>query len=671
MEESLGNINAPPENPHAEDQVTLDLAGSVEVIALDDHENVGEIVEIQDLGPEDSTSDSNTEHRSRSPGQIPGSARLAARCGSLNTTDPSYSMVNPGTGVGREGGGGEVTLDVSTPIDSRCLDVMPTIESLGILPILELSSVNEVFRGEKKSVGAESPSLEKRREEVLLSSDDERTSDQAADPKRKVTVAASTSTTTLFGLRPVTRSANVPQPYPCTYRTYLPAGPPTRAENKRLVSKERNSRRREKRKRENQVEAGLGALNIDPQPEQAGGEVPNVPELGEVVAKKSKLATSPAAGQLAAWLNHISIDYEAARANNFSFLLPQSSLFREAPLSVGILRQWAHVLQPVSEGITGVNINPSGSFRDGAGLLTLELDATETQVRRVSVPVGERRSGDPSGQPIFFSSHLEEMARRILLGRANYSCSTCLSQHWPLDKTLFVLVSASEVIAGCSSAESLTMPGDTPVQPIPRVAAQEHFDMCWILGGLNSAPDQVLKSIYGNYQGRIVFLMDLGTHAVNSGVSAKSVMDQMHSLTRYLRQSMRNPNRGQTQVFFLPPIIHYGEEDLALHQGPVQRTSKASHTQLTELRNRVDYRNHMILDSPRTPLAAWGNLASTVTVVENNDVRMRLVERYSVGAGPAAMVGADHTLHLKPEAIHTAVRSLVGYTASCPGAVTW
>ena len=134
---------------------------------------------------------------------------------------------------------------------------------------------------------------------------------------------------------------------------------------------------------------------------------------------------------------------------------------------------------------------------------------------------------------------------------------------------------------------------------------------------------------------------------------------------------MRHQNRGQTQVFFLPPIIHYGEEDLALHQGPVQRTSKASHTQLAELRNRVDYRNHMILDSPRTPLAAWGNLASTVTVVENNDVRMRLVERYSVGAGPAAMVGADHTLHLKPEAIHTAVRSLVGYTASCPGAVTW
>ena len=51
MGESLGNITAPPDHPHTEDQVTLDMAGSVEVIALNDHTNIGEEVEIQDVGP--------------------------------------------------------------------------------------------------------------------------------------------------------------------------------------------------------------------------------------------------------------------------------------------------------------------------------------------------------------------------------------------------------------------------------------------------------------------------------------------------------------------------------------------------------------------------------------------------------------------------------------------
>ena len=128
----------------------------------------------------------------------------------------------------------------------------------------------------------------------------------------------------------------------------------------------------------------------------------------------------------------------------------------------------------------------------------------------------------------------------------------CSTTHWPVTRTKFVLVTGSEIVAAAGFPTSLSMP-DAPKYVVSPTAAEECYNIVWVLGGLLSDPAKVLKAIYGQYQGSLVILLDLGAMAIHSGESGASVWDRLHDLVRCLRVSLRHPQKGSLRLIVLPP----------------------------------------------------------------------------------------------------------------------
>merc|ERR1719458_137379 len=94
---------------------------------------------------------------------------------------------------------------------------------------------------------------------------------------------------------------------------------------------------------------------------------------------------------------------------------------------------------------------------------------------------------------------------------------------------------------------------DAPKYVVPPTAAEECYDIVWVLGGLLSDPVKILKAIYGQYQGSLVILLDLGSLAIRSGESGKSVWDRLHGMVRCLKLTLRHPAKGSLRLVVLPP----------------------------------------------------------------------------------------------------------------------
>ena len=104
----------------------------------------------------------------------------------------------------------------------------------------------------------------------------------------------------------------------------------------------------------------------------------------------------------------------------------------------------------------------------------------------------------------------------------------------------------------------------------------------------------------------------MGALPVVHGESASSVITRLNVLAAELKKSLRLWALGPTQVIILPPIVHLGDENLALHQSPASRTcSKLALTQLTILQRYIESRtSEMLGGMTRSPIHMWGDLAS-------------------------------------------------------------
>merc|ERR1712212_1257233 len=94
---------------------------------------------------------------------------------------------------------------------------------------------------------------------------------------------------------------------------------------------------------------------------------------------------------------------------------------------------------------------------------------------------------------------------------------------------------------------SLSLPSAPQVE-IQKVSPEQCWDSVWVLGGLRADPFKVCKAIYGNYQGSLVVLLDLGTLPVMHGESAASVNTRLIALEQRLVQSLRYSAKGSTRV---------------------------------------------------------------------------------------------------------------------------
>ena len=92
---------------------------------------------------------------------------------------------------------------------------------------------------------------------------------------------------------------------------------------------------------------------------------------------------------------------------------------------------------------------------------------------------------------------------------------------------------------------------NAPKYAVPPTAAEECYDIVWVLGGLLYDPAKILKAIYGSYQGNLVICLHLGALTISSGESSASVWDRLHVLVMLLKVSLRHANKGGLRLVVL------------------------------------------------------------------------------------------------------------------------
>ena len=381
------------------------------------------------------------------------------------------------------------------------------------------------------------------------------------------------------------------------------------------------------------------------------------------VAKKSKLENTMLAKKLA--------DYLAAGEFQMSSNGPRSlKFFSHGPISISDLRQYAHTLRDMLQG-TGEEAlaHPTDVLRDATGLLTLQLDdLDQSTVHQVAVSRADRARVQVTPGYTFFSSELLSLASKVEFG-ANYKCATCRQPHWPVARSKTILVTYSEVVAASGFPSSLTLPG-APQQEVSPTSAGECYDVVWVLGGLMSDPAKILKAIYGSFMGDLLIFLHLGTWAISQGESSHSVRDRLYTLVRNLRSNLRHPGKGNLRLVVLPPIIHLGEGELVLHQGPPRPLSKCALAELLDLRKLIDCHNGALTEVPFTPMQAWAMLVSSRQDTVATDSLNRTYREVSVVVKPVTLAGNNGELHLQPAAIHNMVRSLAAFMGT-HSVATW
>ena len=412
---------------------------------------------------------------------------------------------------------------------------------------------------------------------------------------------------------------------------------------------------------------GIKAVNLvvpssNPLPEPGKRRAADAPPAPTPV-KKSKLANSLLASKLA--------DYRSRVASFSDFSSNEGSrgffFSRHVPIDLPTLRGIAHTLGPFLDDHSDVIApnHPTEAIQDVDGLLTLALSGTGlSTVSAVSVTGDERSGAVRPSQPTFFSSEIFDLGRRISCG-ANFHCIQCQSSHTPMNKTKIVLVTGSEVIASAGLPISLTLPSAPQVE-IQKVSPEQCWDSVWVLGGLRADPFKVLKAIYGNYQGGLVVLLDMGTLPVMHGESAASVNTRLIALEQRLVQGLRHSAKGSTRVLVLPPLFHLGDQELALHQAPPRPITKLVLSQLIELKRLINANNSEITRARSTPLHTWGEFVSTVTSELCVDGMGRTTHEVRVRQPPTTVEGSGGVLHLKPDSLHNMVRSLVAFVGCLP-----
>ena len=378
-------------------------------------------------------------------------------------------------------------------------------------------------------------------------------------------------------------------------------------------------------------------------------EVQTTPE-----AKKSRLLDSKLAQSLA--------NYLANGVDQLSITGPRAlNFFHNGPIPISTLRQFSRSLRGIHEDNAGVAFaHPSDVLRNIDGLLVLQLDSRDlSTVSQVEVSLAERSGTEVSPQLNFYSTELVSLAARIELANG-FECAMCSTTHWPVTRTKYVLVTGSEIVAAAGFPTSLSMP-DAPKYVVPPTAAEECYDIVWVLGGLLSDPVKILKAIYGQYQGSLVILLDLGSLAIRSGESGKSVWDRLHGLVRCLKLTLRHPAKGSLRLVVLPPIVHLGDNELVLHQQQSIPVTKLALAELLELRRSVDIHNGSISEQATNPMKSWAMVASSRHEATVTDARGRTIREVAVRASSATWGSANGNLHLQPAALHSMVRSLVTF----------
>ena len=89
--------------------------------------------------------------------------------------------------------------------------------------------------------------------------------------------------------------------------------------------------------------------------------------------------------------------------------------------------------------------------------------------------MAERSGTEAPSQINFFSSELLSLAGQIELANG-FECPKCLTTHWPVTRTKFVLVTGSEIVAAAGFPTSLSMP-DAPKYVVSPTAAEECYDI--------------------------------------------------------------------------------------------------------------------------------------------------------------------------------------------------
>ena len=379
--------------------------------------------------------------------------------------------------------------------------------------------------------------------------------------------------------------------------------------------------------------------------------------------KKPKLEDCAIAQSLASYL-------KTEGGNSATSGTRSNSFFSHGPITVSELRSFAHTLHDLHRDNRRVPplVHPSDALVDADGLLTLQLGEDQSSVSLVEVS-REQRSGDvPTTHPTFYASGLFSLAGQIQDG-SSFQCYKCRSSHWPVPKTKIVFVTHSEVLAAAGFPNSLTNPSATTTEVNP-TSPQECWDTVWVLGGLMSDPAKIIKSLYGSFVGELMIFLDLGTLAIKHGESASSVMDRLVQLSGYLVNLLRFKAKGNTRVLVLPPLIHLGDKELALHQEPTQPATKLALKESLELKNYIDIHNRGVAEMMRSPLHTWGDFASSVFTEVGQDAMLRTVHEVKVRVAPTSIEGEDGALHLQPASIHNMVRSLVAFAMTHPYA-TW
>ena len=185
-----------------------------------------------------------------------------------------------------------------------------------------------------------------------------------------------------------------------------------------------------------------------------------------------------------------------------------------------------------------------------------------------------------------------------------------------------------------------------------------------------SDPAKILKAIYGTFQGDLLIFLHLGTLAISRGESSQSVRDRLYTLVRTLRSTLRHPGKGNLRLVVLPPIIHLGEGELVLNQGPPRPLSKCALAELLDLRKLIDCHNGALTEVAFTPMQAWAMLVSSRHDTVATDSLNRTYQEVSVVVKPVTLAGNNGELHLQPAAIHNMVRSLAAFMGT-HAVATW
>ena len=365
-------------------------------------------------------------------------------------------------------------------------------------------------------------------------------------------------------------------------------------------------------------------------------------------------------------------DYFSAGGGNLASSGPRTTtFFKNGPIALPVLRQFAHTLHGLHQDTSGGAplAHPTDALRDSDGLLVLQLDdqpgPTGQTVRQVAVPRAVRSGAEVTPQLNFHSSELFGLAGKIEFAD-KFQCGKCLSSHWPVPRSpKKVLVTHSEVIAAAGFPSSLTL-SSAQQEPVAPTAPAECYDTVWILGGLLSDPARILKALYGSYQGDLIFLIDLGTLAITRGESAFSVRDRLHNLGGFLKRNLRFPGKGETYYTILPPIIHLGDGEVALHQETPKAVSKLALAEMLMLRELVDCQNGSMTAMPSTPMHSWAKLVSARHGNTAFDSLHRTYQEVTVRVTPSTW-GVDGVLHLKPSAIHNLVRTVAAFMVTHRG----